>query len=125
VYIFKAKKQGEERIQQYIISLKDANKQVEMLSLTDPLTNIPNRRSFNDRIKVEWSRAKRTSEHVSLLIIDIDYFKQFNDCYGHIAGDECLQKVSASISQTFLITPEAQLSYLIENIIHHRGREWD
>ena len=80
VYIFKAKKQGEERIQQYIISLKDANKQVEMLSLTDPLTNIPNRRSFNDRIKVEWSRAKRTSEHVSLLIIDIDYFKQFNDC---------------------------------------------
>ena len=46
----------------------------------------------------EWNRAKRTDKPVALLVIDVDHFKKFNDCYGHLAGDACLQRVAASLS---------------------------
>lgn len=63
-------------------------------SITDGLTGITNRRHFDEMLDVEWQRAARASASLSLLIVDIDHFKRFNDHYGHVAGDECLRRVA-------------------------------
>jgi diguanylate cyclase (GGDEF)-like protein/PAS domain S-box-containing protein len=68
-------------------------KELEELSYKDGLTGVANRRMFDSVIDVEWSNAQRNSQPLSLLLIDIDFFKQYNDCYGHIQGDMCLQQV--------------------------------
>jgi diguanylate cyclase (GGDEF)-like protein len=74
-----------------------ANRQLEILTLTDSLTQIPNRRAFDQSLVVEWRRSCREQDAISLLIVDIDFFKEFNDIYGHPQGDECLRRVSAVI----------------------------
>lgn len=66
-------------------------------ALFDPLTRIPNRRNFSDTIAREFMRCKRDKTHISLIMCDIDNFKSYNDTYGHIKGDICLQKVAQSI----------------------------
>ena len=76
-----------------------ANRQLERLSLTDPLTELANRRSFEQRLDVEWRRAFREQLPLSLVMIDIDHFKRFNDHFGHPAGDECLRQVSAALTR--------------------------
>ena len=76
-----------------------SNRQLEKLSLTDPLTEIANRRSFEQRLDVEWSRALREQVPISLVMIDIDHFKRYNDRFGHPAGDECLRMVAAVLTQ--------------------------
>jgi diguanylate cyclase (GGDEF)-like protein len=76
-----------------------ANRQLEKLSLTDPLTEIANRRSFEQRLDVEWRRSFREQVPVSLVMIDIDHFKRYNDRFGHPAGDECLRQVAATLTQ--------------------------
>ncbi len=63
-------------------------------SATDGLTGITNRRRFDEILQVEWLRAARAHTSMSLLIVDIDHFKRFNDHYGHVAGDECLRRVA-------------------------------
>lgn len=67
-------------------------------ALTDALTGVGNRRRFDEHIDKEWMRAVRLSESLSLLMIDIDYFKRYNDRYGHLAGDGCLRKVAQAIA---------------------------
>jgi diguanylate cyclase len=74
-----------------------ANEQLERQSRTDGLTGVFNRRYFDELLEYELSRAARTNENVSLLIIDIDHFKLFNDQYGHQIGDTCLQWVTRVI----------------------------
>ena len=69
-------------------------KKVEYLSITDELTGLKNRRCFNQTIKEEINRAKRDNNYLAFLMLDIDYFKKYNDTYGHQAGDEALRKVS-------------------------------
>jgi len=64
------------------------------LSTTDQLTDLPNRRSFDERIDIEWSRAKRGRLPISILILDIDKFKVYNDTEGHLQGDVALQHVA-------------------------------
>lgn len=64
------------------------------LARIDGLTEIPNRRAFNDHLEKSWNHARRVSAPLSLAIIDIDYFKQYNDIYGHPAGDECLKTLA-------------------------------
>lgn len=64
----------------------------------DPLTGIANRLALDERLKIEWQRTSRHSQPLSLLMIDVDYFKSFNDDYGHVAGDQCLQRVARVIS---------------------------
>lgn len=64
------------------------------LARIDGLTEIPNRRAFNDHLEKSWNHARRISAPLSLAIIDIDYFKQYNDIYGHPAGDECLKSLA-------------------------------
>jgi len=71
--------------------------QLEILSLTDGLTNIANRRAFDETLDREWRVCKREQLPVSLLYIDIDLFKNYNDHYGHQSGDECLKKIAKII----------------------------
>jgi diguanylate cyclase (GGDEF)-like protein len=78
--------------------LRRANERLSDLASRDALTGIANRRGFDEQCAAEWNRAKRAGESLSLLVIDVDHFKKFNDRYGHLAGDVCLQRVAASIS---------------------------
>jgi len=70
------------------------------ISLTDGLTSIPNRRCFDENFSQEWNRALRAKTPLSLLLIDIDFFKKYNDFYGHQAGDDCLIQVAQVIRDT-------------------------
>lgn len=64
----------------------------------DSLTGIPNRRCFNDVLEREWKRSMRERQDLSLILIDIDHFKKYNDCYGHLQGDECLREVAQTLA---------------------------
>jgi diguanylate cyclase (GGDEF)-like protein len=72
---------------------------LERLSTVDGLTGIANRRAFNLALDQEWRRALRHKTPLCLLMIDVDYFKRFNDAYGHVAGDQCLQLVAATLAR--------------------------
>jgi diguanylate cyclase (GGDEF)-like protein len=74
------------------------NAHLQALSMTDGLTSIANRRGFDDALARAWATAQREETAISLLIVDIDHFKGFNDSYGHPAGDECLRRIAAMIS---------------------------
>lgn len=89
-----ARVQLEEKVRERTEALQDANLKLVELSITDPLTGIANRRRFDDVLHAEWSRAKRIGSAITLAILDVDYFKRYNDSYGHVAGDECLKKIA-------------------------------
>lgn len=72
---------------------------LERYSQSDGLTGLSNRRYFEQRLKEEWSRATRQQRPLSILFIDIDYFKRYNDHYGHLQGDDCLRRVADAIQQ--------------------------
>lgn len=80
--------------------LEQRNRDLERLSALDTLTQIANRRRFDAVLRQEWRRAVRDEAPVSLLFCDIDYFKRFNDTYGHQAGDECLVRVAQAMEET-------------------------
>jgi diguanylate cyclase (GGDEF)-like protein len=63
------------------------------------LTKLANRRSFTDILDREWARAIRNRQPVSIVLIDIDHFKRYNDHYGHLGGDECLRRVAAALRE--------------------------
>lgn len=77
--------------------LRRSRDEFDQLSKSDPLTGLDNRRSFDQRLQAEWSRAQRNRESIALLYIDIDHFKAYNDLHGHQAGDVCLARVAAAI----------------------------
>lgn len=83
------------RVQQRLIG---ENESLKDLTYIDALTNIANRRRFNETLEVEWARGIRHGRPLSLLMIDIDYFKPYNDAYGHGQGDICLQRVASILS---------------------------
>lgn len=104
--VLKAKVRAMQRIAQMRYSLllltrklNEANRELSRLSSVDGLTGIPNRRVFDDTLAREWRRAERRAAPISLLLLDIDHFKEYNDCYGHQAGDDCLRAVAASLDQ--------------------------
>ncbi len=80
--------------------LMEANTNLKNMSLIDGLTNIPNRRSFDENFEKEWNRSLRNSTNLSLLILDIDHFKSYNDNYGHLQGDECLKLIANTLNQS-------------------------
>lgn len=84
------------------LQLKQARDQLERLADTDGLTDIPNRRYFDQYMTQEWYRALRRQSFLSLLIADIDFFKAFNDHYGHLAGDECLKRIAKTLSENLV-----------------------
>lgn len=73
--------------------LLDLQKELEALSYKDGLTGVANRRMFDSILEVEWAHARRSSQPLSLIMLDIDYFKQYNDHYGHVQGDQCLKQI--------------------------------
>lgn len=77
--------------------LEDANALLDGLARTDPLTGLANRRHFDEVKQIEFRRALRTSQPLSLLVCDIDFFKRYNDRYGHAAGDQCLRAVAEAM----------------------------
>jgi diguanylate cyclase (GGDEF)-like protein len=79
------------------LTIKQKNDLLEKLVSIDGLTEINNRRFFDENITKEWRRASRSGEEMSMLLIDIDHFKLFNDNYGHRAGDECLKMVASTL----------------------------
>ena len=79
--------------------LSAVNAQLHAYSRTDGLLQIPNRACVDERIKFEVARAARESRHLGLLMLDVDFFKRYNDTYGHQAGDACLQAVARAGQQ--------------------------
>lgn len=80
------------------LALERANQALDRLAYLDGLTQIANRRRFDQALAGEWLRMKREDKQIGLIIGDIDFFKQFNDIYGHQAGDDCLRSVAATLS---------------------------
>lgn len=80
--------------------LGELNKKLEILSNTDKLTNIPNRRYFDINLIQQWQLMSRIEKPISLILCDVDYFKLYNDTYGHQAGDKCLATVAQAISNS-------------------------
>jgi PleD family two-component response regulator len=82
--------------------LAEMNRELERLSTTDSLTGLANRRSFNEFLSREWLREQRERQPFSVVMIDIDHFKNYNDHYGHLEGDICLQKVAWALQAPFV-----------------------
>jgi len=90
----------EDRVLERTQSLAEKNKELEDLTLTDPLTGISNRRDYQNRLDIEVANAKRSKQFLSCLMIDVDFFKPYNDNYGHALGDEVLKNIAAVIHKT-------------------------
>lgn len=80
--------------------LRKANEELQHLANSDGLTSVGNRRLFETFLSNEWKRAIRFKTEISLILLDVDHFKLFNDAYGHQAGDDCLKKVAEALKQT-------------------------
>jgi diguanylate cyclase (GGDEF)-like protein/PAS domain S-box-containing protein len=76
-----------------------AYQELEQLAVVDPLTNVANRRRFDECLASEWSRAVRLKKPLSLILFDADFFKEFNDSFGHLRGDECLKQIAEAAAQ--------------------------
>jgi GGDEF domain-containing protein len=87
--------------------LRDSNGQLRELAYIDALTGIPNRRAFNARLATEWKLAAELAQPIAVLVVDVDHFKLFNDCYGHIAGDTCLRRLSQVLTKGTRLRSEA------------------
>jgi diguanylate cyclase (GGDEF)-like protein len=85
--------------------------ELQRISATDPLTGIANRRAFDQALDSEWRRTMRYKTPLSLLMIDVDYFKRFNDTYGHPAGDECLRRVAQAVASNVRRAGEVAARY--------------
>ncbi len=92
------RKERERQLMRSTARLTEANQSLLRHSLLDELTGVPNRRAFNESFDEEWRRALRNSEWLGLLAVDIDHFKEYNDTYGHQAGDECLRRLAAGMT---------------------------
>lgn len=84
------------KMEEELLSL---NRKLEAMTLQDGLTGVANRRLFDQAMNSEWFRSMRDRQPLSLIVLDIDHFKQYNDHYGHLAGDDCLTKVAQELNK--------------------------
>jgi len=89
------------RVRQHLQTIRQLH-MIKRLGVIDPLTDIANRRGFNERLEIEWAHAKRDKSTLSILMIDIDHFKHYNDTYGHPQGDVLLQAIAGIFRQTLV-----------------------
>ena len=99
-----------------LAELKAANVILDELSLTDALTGLANRRAFDRTLADEWERSVRDGTSLGILMIDVDYFKSYNDHYGHQQGDDCLRQIAQAIS--------AQLTRSTDTLARYGGEEF-
>ena len=90
-----------ELVEERPAELREANKRLEELTRSDPLTGLANRRHFDELKEVEFRRAQRLGQPLSVLMCDVDFFKRYNDTYGHALGDQCLQAVAGTLKSVF------------------------
>lgn len=88
----------EEKVLSRTKELELANSKLKRISMTDPLTGVLNRRHFEEQLKQEWDKAVQKQLPLSIILIDVDYFKQYNDCYGHVEGDYALRKIAYALT---------------------------
>ena len=88
----------ESKVSERTSELQSLNQRLEAMSSTDSLTGIANRRRFDTVLASEWERAKRLKQPLAVAMVDVDWFKKFNDHYGHQAGDECLRRVAQALT---------------------------
>lgn len=91
------RKQAEQQIQQLVQQLEVEKKTAQINANTDSLTGLANRRNFDQILSTEFYRLKRSGSPMSLIMLDVDYFKNFNDKYGHLAGDNCLRQIGSTL----------------------------
>lgn len=91
------RKKAEQQIQKLVNQLKIERDLAQRNSLTDSLTGLFNRRFFDNALRTEFSRHKRSGSQLSLIMIDVDHFKKYNDHYGHLEGDNCLQQLAHTL----------------------------
>jgi len=91
--------------------LREANQKLEEISRIDALTQVANRRHFDEMLEYDVNKMRRFNIPLTLIICDIDYFKKFNDTYGHATGDVCLQQVAQCIKSSFLRTSDLVARY--------------
>ncbi|MFP4512157.1 MAG: diguanylate cyclase [Acidimicrobiales bacterium] len=87
-------------VEQRTLSLEQANRELVELSRVDGLTGIANRRRLDELLEHEWSRARRSASPLAVVMVDIDWFKDYNDRNGHLAGDDCLRAVAAVLQHS-------------------------
>jgi len=92
---------GEKELREKTQELEKANARLQKLAMKDGLTDVFNRHYLNEQLEKEWNRALRNGAPITLFMIDIDFFKHYNDKYGHQAGDQCLRDVAQTIQQSF------------------------
>ena len=89
----------ERRVRERTRELERSNRRLTAMNATDGLTGIANRRHFDETLAAEWSRARRNGQQLTLAMLDVDHFKQYNDHYGHQAGDNVLRQVAAELTR--------------------------
>jgi len=97
---FRNLSQMREQLEKMNNELARSNRELQRLSSMDGLTGLANRRQFDETLEQEWQRAIRTNMPLSLIFLDIDFFKRYNDHYGHQAGDDCLKEVAEAMQKT-------------------------
>lgn len=96
----RSERELEQRVQERTQELQRLNQRLENLSVTDALTNIGNRRQFDAELTRQWRQAQRNAMPLALAIMDVDWFKAYNDLYGHPAGDACLRQIAQTLAAT-------------------------
>jgi two-component system chemotaxis family response regulator WspR len=91
--------------------LENSNFQLQKLSVTDALTGVANRRGFEQFLEKEWILAKQYRHSLAIIILDIDFFKKYNDLYGHQAGDQCLARIAITIRASLKRTTDLVSRY--------------
>ncbi|APW40067.1 hypothetical protein RD110_25050 [Rhodoferax koreense] len=101
----------EHKVRERTQALESSNTRLATLSATDGLTGIANRRRFDEVLAGEWRRAARSGQALTLVMLDVDFFKAYNDHYGHLAGDDCLRRIAALLSAQFRRTGDVLARY--------------
>ncbi len=98
-YLVKSNQLLEARVMERTRELETCNQRLEMLSRMDGVLGISNRAYFDERIKTEWRLARRNKQPISLLMVDVDFLRQYNEAYGHLEGDNCLRSVARAMRE--------------------------
>lgn len=99
--IIQSHKELERLVEERTSELNEANQKLEMMAYQDSVTGVYNRRHLDKSLDLEIRRTHRNHQPLSLLLIDVDYFKNYNDSYGHLAGDACLRKIAEFLKHNF------------------------